>query len=115
MIETPQAVENAAEIATVPGIDSLLIGTSDLSLELGITGQIGHEKVQNAYATVAEACRKSGKILGMGGVYDEQWAKHYISVGARFVLAGSDHGLLLDAATKRASFLNGLAPESSRA
>jgi len=36
MLETPQAIANAAAIAAVPGIDSLLIGTSDLSMELGI-------------------------------------------------------------------------------
>jgi 2-keto-3-deoxy-L-rhamnonate aldolase RhmA len=36
MLETPRAVENAAAIAAVPGIDSLLIGTNDLAMELGI-------------------------------------------------------------------------------
>src|SRR5262249_18220554 len=34
MIETPQAVENAEQIAGIEGIDALLIGTNDLSLEL---------------------------------------------------------------------------------
>jgi 2-keto-3-deoxy-L-rhamnonate aldolase RhmA len=28
----------------VPGIESLLIGTSDLSMELGIPGQLGDER-----------------------------------------------------------------------
>src|SRR5437868_2112343 len=35
MIESPQAVANAEAIAAVPGIDGLLIGTSDLTAELG--------------------------------------------------------------------------------
>ena len=43
MLETPQAIANAPAIAAVPGIDSLLIGTSDLSMELGIPGQFGDE------------------------------------------------------------------------
>jgi 2-keto-3-deoxy-L-rhamnonate aldolase RhmA len=30
MLETPAAIANAEEIATVPGIDVLLIGTNDL-------------------------------------------------------------------------------------
>ena len=38
MIETPEAVERAGEIASVPGIDALLIGTSDLSAEMGVSG-----------------------------------------------------------------------------
>ena len=41
MIESPQAVANADAIAAVPGIDALLIGTSD-HRQMGISGQIGH-------------------------------------------------------------------------
>ena len=45
MIETPQAVENADRIAALEGIDALLIGTNDLALEMGIAGQVGHERI----------------------------------------------------------------------
>ncbi|MGH7118614.1 MAG: HpcH/HpaI aldolase family protein [Acetobacteraceae bacterium] len=116
MIETPDAVINAREIAHTAGIDVLLIGTSDLSTELGVPGQIGHEQVQQAYADVAAACRKENKVLGMGGVYDEQWAAHYIRLGARFVLGGGDHAFILGAGTARSQFLRSvsLAPQSKR-
>ena len=109
MIETPQAVENAEKIAAIEGIDSLLIGTNDLALEMGIAGQLGHEKVQAAYRRVAEACRKHNKVLGMGGVYEHELMSRYIGMGARLILSGSDHAFLLDAASKRAQFLHGLA------
>ena len=109
MIETPQAVENAERIAAIDGIDALLIGTNDLSLEMGVAGQLGHERIKAAYRTVAEACRRHNKVLGMGGVYDEEVAARYIGMGARLILAGNDHNLLLDALTKRAQFLRGLA------
>ena len=36
MIETNQALENLDGIASVPGVDVLLIGPSDLSIELGV-------------------------------------------------------------------------------
>ena len=39
MIESSEGVANAAGIAAVDGIDGLLIGTSDLTAELGISGQ----------------------------------------------------------------------------
>jgi 2-keto-3-deoxy-L-rhamnonate aldolase RhmA len=114
MIETPQAVENAESIAAVEGIDALLIGTNDLTLEMGIAGQIGNDRVQNAYRQVAEACRRHNKIFAMGGVYDQEWASRYIGMGVRMVLAGSDHGLLLEAATSRVNFLRGIpVPEGS--
>jgi 2-keto-3-deoxy-L-rhamnonate aldolase RhmA len=110
MVETPGAVRHAAEIAAVPGVDVLLIGTSDLTASMGIAGQIGHPDVRAAYEAVGEACRASGKALGMGGVYDETHAAAYIKLGARFVLSGSDHNLLLAGAAGRSRFLRGLQP-----
>ena len=112
MIETPEAVENAKAIAAIDGIDVLLIGSNDLSLEMGIPGQVGHERVRAAYETVAAACRQHGKVLGMGGVYDQEVASRYIALGARMILGASDHSLLLEAATRRAAFLRGLEPEA---
>jgi 2-keto-3-deoxy-L-rhamnonate aldolase RhmA len=44
----------------------------------------------------------------MGGVYDQEWASRYIGMGASFVLASSDHSLLMDAGSKRVEFLRGL-------
>jgi len=111
MIETPLAVENAERIAALEGIDALLIGTNDLSLEMGIAGQIGHERVVAAYRKVLDACRRHNKPLGMGGVYDQEVASRYIGMGARLILSGNDHSLLLDAATRRAQFLRGLAKD----
>ncbi len=71
MLESPAAIGNADAIAAVPGVDVLFIGTSDLTAELGISGQMGHPKVIAAYQAVGDACRRHGKTLGMGGVYDE--------------------------------------------
>ena len=113
MIETPQAVENADAIAAIDGIDALLIGTNDLTLEMGISGQVGHERIRAAYETVAGACRRHRKVLGMGGVYDEELTSRYIGIGARMILGASDHSLLLNAATQRAEFLRGLAVKAS--
>ena len=108
MLESPEAVRNADAIAAVPGVDVLFIGTSDLTAELGISGQMGHPKVIEAYQAVGEACRRNGKILGMGGVYDEDNASRYVAMGARFVLTGSDHSYIVGGAGQRASFFNRL-------
>jgi len=105
MIETPQAVENADAIAAVDGVDVLLIGTNDLTAELGIPGEFGHAKAVAAYETVIAACRKHNKWPGMGGVYSEDLLAKYIGMGVRFVLAGADLGMLMAASTQRAKFL----------
>src|SRR2546423_5693516 len=67
MIETPEAVENADAIAAVDGIDVLHIGASDLSTEMGISGQYTHERMCAAFETVANAARSHGKAMGGGG------------------------------------------------
>lgn len=108
MIESPEGVKNADTIASVDGIDALLIGTSDLSAEMGISGQISHPRVQEAYRSVGDACRAHGKALGMGGVYDTDAASLYIKGGARFVLSGSDHLYIMSGAKARADLLKGL-------
>jgi 2-keto-3-deoxy-L-rhamnonate aldolase RhmA len=105
MIESPEGVRNADAIAAVDGIDALLIGTSDLSTEMGIPGQIDHPRVKEAYRLVGSACRAHGKALGMGGVYDEVTAIEYIRQGARLVLAGSDHSYIVASGRARSELL----------
>src|SRR5437879_3174155 len=82
MIETPEAVENAAEIAAVDGIDCLHIGASDLSTEMGIPGQYTHERMRAAFERVGKAARANGKSFGVGGVrQDFQFQSWLIGVG----------------------------------
>ncbi len=108
MIESPEAVSNAADIAAVDGIDVLLIGSSDLTSALGIAGQTSHQKLIDAYSHVGAACRKHGKVLGMGGISNDEDAARYVGMGARFITSGADHGLLVAGAAARAAFLRGL-------
>ena len=110
MIETAEAVANIEAIAATPGIDTLLIGTSDLTADLGVTGQFGHPKVQDAYRKVIDACKKHGKHPGMGGIYDEEWSRFYVDMGARFLLGGGDQSFIMSGAMARAKYLNGLVP-----
>lgn len=105
MIETAEAVGNAADIAAVDGIDVLLIGSFDLTSDLGIAGQMGHPKLIEAYETVARACRKHGKVLGAGGINGAEDAHRYIGMGARFVTNASDHAYLLEGARARTGML----------
>ncbi len=109
MLETPKAIANADEIAAVPGIDVLLMGTNDLCAEMGIHGDFGNERVVEAYRTMIAAANKHGKHPGMGGVYDEVLARRYIEMGSRFVLGGQDASFLMAAATQRTQFLRRLA------
>ena len=102
MLETPEAIENAEEIAALPGVDALLIGTNDLCLEMGIPGDYGHADVVAAYERVIAACRRHGKHPGMGGVYAPDLARRYVDMGMRLILAGGDFAFLMAGATAQA-------------
>ena len=108
MIESEVGLANAAGIAAVDGIDALLIGTSDLTAAMGISGQILHPRVEEAYRSVGTACLKAGKFLGMGGVYQPDAMKHYVELGARFVLTGSDHAYIMAGASQQSAALRKL-------
>ncbi len=107
MIETPQAVANADEIASVPGVDALLIGTNDLCFEMGIPGQFNDPKVKDAYTRVIAACRRHGKFPGMGGMYTPDLLERHVNMGVQLILSGSDFSLLLQAGTQRATLVRG--------
>jgi 2-keto-3-deoxy-L-rhamnonate aldolase RhmA len=107
MIESPQGVANCEEIAAVPGIDALLIGTNDLCFEMGIPGQFNDPRVAEAYRKVIAACRKHGKFPGMGGLYTPELLQRHIAMGVQLILSGSDFSLLMQAGRERAALVRG--------
>lgn len=65
MIETKQAVENIDEILMVDGIDGIFIGPCDMSGSYGVTGQVSHPLLLDAYKKISDACRKHNKAAGL--------------------------------------------------
>src|SRR5579863_3461469 len=97
MVETAQGIDNAEAIAATEGIDVLLVGTNDLCVDLGIAGELGHQRISDAYGTVIAACRAHGKWSGMGGVCDEALMQRYVGMGCRFLQAGGNLAFMMDA------------------
>jgi len=108
MVETPQAVERVDAIAAVPGVDVVLIGTSDLSAEMGIPGQYADPRIEDAYRKTIEACRKHNKWPGMGGVYEPKLMEKYVKYGMKFILSGSNTRFLIAGGGERMKFLHGV-------
>jgi len=65
MVETSKALKNLDEILSVPGIDVLLVGPSDLSIALGIALDYHNPMYQKTLDHIAEACNDAGVIPGM--------------------------------------------------
>lgn len=64
-IESAKAVENAAEIAAVEGVDALVVGCSDLSLDLGTPGELESAPLLAAIRHVQEAAAGAGVASGI--------------------------------------------------
>ncbi|WP_175956110.1 HpcH/HpaI aldolase/citrate lyase family protein [Schaalia sp. Marseille-Q2122] len=92
-IETAQAVENAAEIAAVDGVDAIFIGPSDLAASMGVIGQQDHPEVIAAVHRAIEAGRAAGKPVGINA-FDPRLAQRYLEEGMDFILVGADVALL---------------------
>jgi 2-keto-3-deoxy-L-rhamnonate aldolase RhmA len=105
MLETPAAIERADEIASVPGLDMLLVGSHDLTAEMGILGQFGHERFTQAMQMAAAACRKHAKVLGIAGIRDLDMLGDLVALGLRFISAGTDAGFFMEAARAHAERL----------
>ncbi|KAL1998341.1 hypothetical protein VTN02DRAFT_6369 [Thermoascus thermophilus] len=111
MIETLEALAAVDEIAAVPGVDVLLVGTNDLTACLGVPGLHDDPRVTEAYAAVTAACRKHGRALGIGGLYARKdLIEKFIGMAegiGRFVMCGSDQDYVLEGARRTASWLRG--------
>ncbi len=102
LVESPLGIRNMAEIAAVPGVDLLAIGTNDLSAELGVPGDFRHPTVRAAHEAALAACRAAGKPLAIGGIGDAAYSAELVRLGAApLLMTAIDTDLLLAAAQAR--------------
>ena len=99
IIEQKLAVENIEHIASVPGIDVLFIGASDLSYSLGVGGQRAHPLVKEAISKVLAAGRKYGVPIGYPSGNAEE-IKRLISEGFLFFQANTELGMIQNASNE---------------
>jgi 2-keto-3-deoxy-L-rhamnonate aldolase RhmA len=103
-VETVKGVENAAEIASVPGADCVLVGPGDLTQALGVPWEFNHPAVWDAISRTFRTTRLHGKIAGIMPAGADH-AKQCLDEGARLMLWGPDLALLQRAAQEDAAML----------
>ena len=92
-IESAEAVDNAAAIASVPGVDMVFVGPFDLAGSLGHPQESGHPEVVARIREVEAAARAAGKPLGTIPRSDVD-AAGLLAEGYAFVVLTSDIFLL---------------------
>lgn len=94
-IESRAAVDAVDDIVSVPGIDGLFIGPSDLAAAYGHRGHPKHDEVQAAMARVFASADAHGKPAGILAPIEAD-ARHYMDMGATIMAVGSDVAVLRD-------------------
>lgn len=85
-IESARAVDAVESIAAVPGIDVLLLGSLDLSLDIGVPGEVNHPAVRAAAERIAAAAKANDRVFG-AVASDPDDAERWVDMGARYVIS----------------------------
>jgi 2-dehydro-3-deoxyglucarate aldolase/4-hydroxy-2-oxoheptanedioate aldolase len=102
--ETTAALDRADELLSLRGVDVVMVGPSDLSISLGLPGQVEHPTLINAVERLIEKCNHYGVVPGIqtrGVAMAKAWAER----GMRFVGVAAEHVLLLEKARETVSEL----------
>jgi 4-hydroxy-2-oxoheptanedioate aldolase len=83
-IETAAGLDALDEICSVPGVDVVFVGPTDLGQSLGVVGQRDHPDLVAAFDRIADAAHKAGKVFGVL-LGDEADAVEWQRRGARYL------------------------------
>ncbi|RBP81202.1 2-dehydro-3-deoxyglucarate aldolase [Marinomonas rhizomae] len=88
-LETVEALELAVEIGQLDGVSAVFIGPGDLSMTMGLPGQVNHPDVRAKIVACVTACNQAGIPVGtvMPTPDDAKWA---LEVGFSFVSIAND-------------------------
>jgi 4-hydroxy-2-oxoheptanedioate aldolase len=103
-IETPKAIENAAGIAAVEGVDALFLGPDDIMLRRGysMTTPRSRETLGNDMASVSRACRDAGKFGVCVGIGAEMFTL-CVETAFTMIVAGGDVPFLANTSSATSS------------
>ncbi len=84
MLEEVDAMARVRDIVAVPGIDAYEIGRGDLSLSMGLPGEVTHPKVEAAVELAVAAILDAGRVVS-DTVGSPQEAKMLVARGYRMM------------------------------
>jgi 4-hydroxy-2-oxoheptanedioate aldolase len=100
LIESLAAVEALDDILAVEGLDVVAVARGDLSENLGVAGQLDHPRLREVVARAEASILARGRVALGGIAFSADEARAMIDRGYRFVVLGSDAGLLTGAAQR---------------
>jgi len=97
-IETAESLQHLDEIVAIAGVDALFVGPTDLSISLGVAGQMDAPELNNAIERVLERCKAHGVATAIQA-NDMAYAKRWVERGMEILSYSSEIGLLFAAAS----------------
>ncbi len=89
IVETKRSLDELEKICALDGLDVIYIGVYDLSVVLGLNGDVAHPDIQAIVKQSVAAITRAGKTAGLM-VRDAQDMKQALALGANFLLGGVD-------------------------
>ena len=94
-IESIPAVNHLSSLLDVPGLDAVIIGPHDLSINMGLPEQYDHPEYEKVVRKIIHLARKKGIAAGIHFPGNPQRQIKWIKEGANIVMHSSDMGLFI--------------------
>lgn len=99
LVEGVEGIENFEEIVSVENVDAFMIGPFDLSVSLGVPGEVNHKKIKEKLEEIISlAHQHNKKIIGVDFSSNETDIKenlrYWRSLGSNILMTGIDKLLL---------------------
>lgn len=91
--EGVEGIENLENILSVEGLDAVYIGPYDLSVSLGLPGELDHPQVEQEMKQIVSKARDYGKTVG-SYCQTLEMAKKWRRAGIRFITVGVDTAMV---------------------
>jgi 4-hydroxy-2-oxoheptanedioate aldolase len=89
-IESTIAVQRLDELLSVPGLDGIVIGPHDLSINMGLPEQYDHPDFEKAVKEIINKARTKGLAAGIHFPAHPEYQIKWVKEGANIVLHSSD-------------------------
>jgi 2-keto-3-deoxy-L-rhamnonate aldolase RhmA len=96
LIEHEEGVRDIEEIVADDNVDGVYIGVYDLSVSMGIPGEVSGERMKKVITDVAKKMKKSGKFIALM-VHTPEEYHTYRDLGAQMIFYKVDCAIVADA------------------
>lgn len=106
LMENREALDHFEDILAVEGVDSVFIGPVDLSVSLGVPGELDHPTMRDALEYMVETARKRRMPVGLFCESEEKVRRWMPRVD--YITNGGDVGTLLQASMRQLKLYRGV-------